>query len=310
MKRKRSVTVFVVLLCTSLSLHATESNEAIQKKVKEVYPSLTTGVLAFAELEELPADTLLRADSVVIKAESINKIIESQPEAGKEEFKKNAFFLLEQEAANQILINIAKKALDKSEIEVPIEDNIIVQQYFERDVFKNLSTTDEEVREFYENNKDMCGGASLDQVKSALKDYVLGQKKQEIAAEYIRTLGKQVRIQVSDGWVKKQAVLAFDNAVDKARQSGKPSFVDFGASGCRPCDMMTPILDTLKSKYKNKLNVVFIHVREKPILASRYGIQSIPVQVFFNKNGEEVFRHAGFFPQKEIEMKLAEMEVK
>jgi thioredoxin 1 len=45
-------------------------------------------------------------------------------------------------------------------------------------------------------------------------------------------------------------------------------------------------------------------------LAARYGIQSIPVQIFFDKDGKEVFRHVGVFPQEEIEKKLAEMGVK
>jgi len=47
-----------------------------------------------------------------------------------------------------------------------------------------------------------------------------------------------------------------------------------------------------------------------PVLAARYGIGSIPVQVLFDKDGKERFRHVGFFPQDEIEKKLAEMGVK
>jgi thioredoxin 1 len=98
--------------------------------------------------------------------------------------------------------------------------------------------------------------------------------------------------------------------VDKARASGKPSLVDFGSTGCRPCDMLAPILEALKEKYAGKLNVLFIHIGQEQILASRYGIQTIPAQVFFDKNGKEVFRHIGFFPQDEIEKKLAELGFK
>ena len=56
--------------------------------------------------------------------------------------------------------------------------------------------------------------------------------------------------------------------------------------------------------------MVFVSVREEQILASRYGIQSIPVQIFFDKDGKEVFRHTGFWPQEELEKKLAEIGVK
>ena len=156
----------------------------------------------------------------------------------------------------------------------------------------------------------MCGNASYDQVKGELKQYVLRQKQQQAVSEYIRTLGTRVPIVVSASWVKEQAKLARDNPVDKARASGKPSLVDFGASGCRPCDMMTPVLKYLKEKYIGKLNVHFIHVREENILAARYGIEAIPVQIFFDRHGKEVFRHSGYFPQVEIETKLSEMGVK
>ena len=101
-----------------------------------------------------------------------------------------------------------------------------------------------------------------------------------------------------------------DNPVDKARNSGRPSLADFGATGCVPCDMLAPILKNLEAKYKDKVNVLFVHVREKQILATRYGVETIPVQIFFDKSGKEIFRHVGFWPQAEIEKKLTEMGVK
>jgi thioredoxin 1 len=62
--------------------------------------------------------------------------------------------------------------------------------------------------------------------------------------------------------------------------------------------MMAPILENLKAKYKGKLNVLFVHVRERQVLGAKYGIQTIPVQAFFDKDGNEVFRHVGFFPRR------------
>jgi len=58
------------------------------------------------------------------------------------------------------------------------------------------------------------------------------------------------------------------------------------------------------------MNVVFVHVGQEQILASRYGVQTIPMQFFYNKDGKEVFRHIGFWPQDEIEKKLAEIGVR
>ena len=81
-----------------------------------------------------------------------------------------------------------------------------------------------------------------------------------------------------------------------------------GMMGRHP-DMMAPILKDLGKKYEGRANVLFVHVREEQMLATRYGIQSIPVQMFFDKDGKEVFRHTGFFPQEEIEKKLKEIGI-
>ncbi|MBL7154613.1 MAG: thioredoxin, partial [Phycisphaerae bacterium] len=63
-------------------------------------------------------------------------------------------------------------------------------------------------------------------------------------------------------------------------------------------------------KYEGKVNVLFVHVKEKPILAGRYGVQTIPLQIFFDKSGKEVFRHTGFFSEEEIEKQLLKMGAK
>ncbi|TFG48937.1 MAG: thioredoxin [Candidatus Brocadiia bacterium] len=280
------------------------------KTVQDIYPDLTSGALSLAVLKDLPDGVLLKAGDIEIGSELIVELIDSQPVQSREELKKNAFFILEQEATNRILLDFAKKTLALPDKESPNQTSSdILQQFFEKEVFKKIEVTDQELKTFYENNKDICGGATMDQISSSLREYLISLKKQKMASDYIQTLGNRVSIQVSSDWAKKQALMAFDNAVDKARQSKKPSLVDFGASGCRPCDMMSPILKTLGTKYEGKLNVIFIHVREQQILASRYGIQSIPVQVFFDKDGKEVFRHTGFFAQEEIEKKLKEIGV-
>ena len=310
MKIKLYVAFSTVMFLSSFSsVYAEEKPAAASKTVQDVYPDLTRGVLSYASLKTLPANILLQAEGVRFTQEDIDKIIASQPETAREDLKKNAFFVLEQEATRRILLSQAKKVISQPLAAIPKEDSALITQFFETAVFKTVEVTDAEIKDFYEKNKELCGGATLDQIGTSLKEYLISQKKQQMAADYIRDLGKQIPIQVSESWVKQQAVLVFDNSVDNARQSKKPSMVDFGASGCRPCDMMTPILETLRKKYEGKANVLFIHVREQQFLALRYGVQSIPIQVFFDKDGKEVFRHAGFFPQEEIEKKLKELGV-
>jgi thiol-disulfide isomerase/thioredoxin len=306
----------ITAICTSLQLFvaagfAQQRENAEPNTVAVLYPTVTSGVLTFAKAAELSKGIALRADDITISMADISRFIQAQPPELQDELNKNALFVLEHLATPRLLLNLARKSTAANAKEAgPKPDQQIIQDYFEKHVFSNIEVTDAEAEEFYRQNKNMFGGAALVQVREQIKPYLLGQKKQKAAADYIRTIGKKIEISVSGSWLKKQAALTLDNPVDKARNSGKPSLADFGATGCVPCDMLAPILKDLEAKYKDKLNVLFVHVREKQILAARYGVETIPVQIFFDKTGKEVFRHIGFFPQEEIEKKLTEMGVK
>lgn len=278
--------------------------------VNATYPGLASGCLTYACLSDLPKETLLKAGDLVITEKDMADEIAKAPQDVQTQLKKNGFFMLEQIAGPKLIVQIAKAEAARTGKELPSQVERLVIDYHLGGLVEKVEATDAEVADFYQKNKDMVGDATLDQVKAEIRNYLVREKQQAVIAKYIETLGQRTPIEVSAAWVKEQAALAKDNLVDKARASGRPSMVDFGASGCRPCDMMAPILETLKKKYAGKVNVEFVHVRDEQVLASRYGIQSIPVQVFFDKDGKEVFRHVGFFPQDELEKKLAEMGVK
>lgn len=90
---------------------------------------------------------------------------------------------------------------------------------------------------------------------------------------------------------------------------GMVTLVDLGSHQCLPCRLMTPILDELKKKYKGRAAIVFLDVWEDRSLAAQYGIRAIPTQVFYDKQGREVFRHEGFLSKEKIEMVLAKLGV-
>jgi thioredoxin 1 len=307
MKTNKIITAIFIVYLASVAFAAEPNAITLNNK----YPGLASGCLTYAKLAELPAGILLKSADVNVSASDANEQIAKNPKEVQEQLKKNEFYLVEQIATGKLLTAIAKKdAADSNRTDLANKtDKEVIQAYFEK-VTKSVSVTDADVNQFYQENKDACGGASLDAMKDQLKQYVLSQKQQLAVTEHIKTLGKRLPIEVSSSWVKAQAVLVKDNPVDKARASGKPSVVDFGATGCRPCDMMTPVLANLKEKYAGKVNVLFVHVKEQEVLASRYGVQAIPIQVFFDKDGKEIFRHSGFYPQAEIEKKLTEMGVK
>lgn len=82
----------------------------------------------------------------------------------------------------------------------------------------------------------------------------------------------------------------------------KVIFVELGSVNCIPCRMMQPIMEEIKNEYRGQVRVVFYDVNTNAgrIWAIHYEIRVIPTQVFLDKNGEEFFRHEGFFPKDEI----------
>jgi len=279
------------------------------KTVEQAYPMLSSGVLSNAKVTTLPKGVILRSGSLKITQKQLDDEVAKAPAELRTQLKSNLFFLLENKAASDLLLAEAKAWAKKNNRTTSESDQKLLQAYFEN-MTSNLSVPDEEAKGFFESNKSMMGDANYEQVKDQVKAYLLAQKRQGVVDKYINTISKRNVIEIDGAWVAKQYVLAMNNPVDKVRKSGKPSIVDFGADGCQPCEMMTPILDSLKKEYAGKLNVLFVHVRKEQVLAARYGIQAIPVQIFFDKSGKEVFRHVGFFPKEQIIAKLAEMGVK
>jgi thioredoxin 1 len=278
--------------------------------VEEAYPGLASSVLKYARIAELPDGILLDAPGVTISEKELAAEAAKAPENLRDQLDKSAFFLLESIATPKLLLAAAKQEAARQGKSLEGKEDAEIIKAHLSSVIADVGVTDDEISAFYAANKDMCGGASLTQAKTSLKQYLIEQKQQDRIRSYVGTLGQSVPIKVSAPWALAKSVLAKDNVVDKLRASGKPSLVDFGSKGCVPCDMLAPILETLRTKYSGKANVQFVSVQTEQILASRYGIEAIPVQVFFDKNGAEVFRHMGFWPQDELEKKLAEMGVK
>jgi len=88
-----------------------------------------------------------------------------------------------------------------------------------------------------------------------------------------------------------------------------PKLLDLGAGKCIPCKMMAPILDNLKKEYAGILDVVFIDVWMDPSAGEKYGVETIPTQIFYDATGKERFRHQGFFAQEDILAKWKELGV-
>ena len=278
--------------------------------LQQAYLGLSSGPLRKARLVSLPDGVLLRAGDVIITEDQVAEEITKADAQIRDQLRKESFFVLEQLAVRAVLLAQtrawAREQAGGTSSEV---EDALIQRYLES-IAAKAEVSDEELRAFFDANPEMFGGATFDQVQSDLREYLTTEKRNEVVEAHINSLSERTPVEVSAAWVRKQAPSALDNPVDKARRSGLPTLADFGAEGCGPCDMMAPILAELQNQYAGQCNVLFVQVREEPILAARYGVKSIPVQVFFDREGEEVFRHVGFFPKDQMLAQLAQLGVK
>ena len=90
---------------------------------------------------------------------------------------------------------------------------------------------------------------------------------------------------------------------------GMVTMLDLGADSCIPCKMMAPILTKMEKQYDGKAAIIFIDVWKHREQAKRFGIRAIPTQIFFNKEGKEIYRHVGFMGESAIVKQLKKMGV-
>ena len=86
-------------------------------------------------------------------------------------------------------------------------------------------------------------------------------------------------------------------------ESEKLVIVDFWATWCGPCRMLTPILDEVEEEMPEQIQVVKVNVDDADDVAAQYRIMSIPTLLFF-KNGEIVDKTVGAMPKNVLVEKI------
>lgn len=82
--------------------------------------------------------------------------------------------------------------------------------------------------------------------------------------------------------------------------SDKPVLVDFFATWCGPCKMMSPILDQVKSQFGDEISIIKIDVDKNMQLAQQHEIKGVPTLKIFSK-GKELWKGSGVYQASQLE---------
>lgn len=92
--------------------------------------------------------------------------------------------------------------------------------------------------------------------------------------------------------------LTSENFENEAVKSDRPVLIDFWASWCGPCKMLSPIVDAIAEE-RDDIKVCKINIDEEGELAIKFGVMSIPTLILM-ENGEVKNTSVGYMPKKDV----------
>lgn len=100
-----------------------------------------------------------------------------------------------------------------------------------------------------------------------------------------------------------EVILNKSNFQKEVIESNELVLIDFWASWCGPCKMLSPIISELSEELKGQVKVCKVNVDDEGELAMNFQISSIPTLVVMDK-GKVINRSVGYKTKEQIKMLL------
>jgi hypothetical protein len=292
--------LLIALVMGAFASSASVADEA--KTLLDQYPYMCSGALRAAEVVSLADGVVAQCEGITLTQKDLDAQLGKLTGSVREQSKKYPLDAVEQYFTKRLMLMEAKDWA-KTNRRKESSDDQLVQSYLTANT-PSFDVSDKEAEDFYKEHVNMFNGSPYEQIKGLVVYFVRDQKITEAQDQFSGHVGASHKIVVSASWIQSEHERWAKNPVEQARLSGKPTYVNFGVVGC--CDKMNPITEALRLDYGEKINVVFVHTGKDEILSSLYGISTMPVQLLFDKNGKQLFRHQGFISEEQVLARFAE----